>query len=65
MTQCFYATISLGVSSLQVPAIAESALRSAGIALIAVNEAKAKHSSQSFMRQLLAQTIFDSNDGGK
>ena len=53
------------ISGLRTPAIAESALRSAGMALIAANEAKAKHSSQSYMRQLLARTIYDSNEGGK
>lgn len=45
------------ISGLRTPAIAESAIRSAGIALIAANEAKAKQSSQRFMRSLLAQAI--------
>lgn len=47
------------ISGLRTPAIAESALRSAGMALIAANEAKAKQSSQSFMRQLLTQAIYN------
>ena len=38
------------ISGLRTPAIAESAIRSAGLALIAANEAKAKQSSQGFMR---------------
>ena len=45
------------ISGLRTPAIAESAIRSAGIALIAANEAKAKQSSQEFMRSLLARAI--------
>ena len=48
------------ISGLRTPAIAESAIRSAGIALISANEAKAKQSSQSFMRSLLAQAIHSS-----
>jgi hypothetical protein len=46
------------ISGLRTPAIAESAIRSAGLALIAANEAKAKQSSQIFMRELLAQSIY-------
>jgi hypothetical protein len=46
------------ISGLRTPAIAESAIRSAGLALIAANEAKAKQSSQSFMRELLTQSIY-------
>ena len=38
------------ISGLRTPEIAESAIRSAGFALIAANEAKAKQSSQRFMR---------------
>lgn len=45
------------ISGLRTPAIAESAIRSAGMALIAANEAKAEQSSQSFMRGLLAEVI--------
>jgi hypothetical protein len=45
------------ISGLRTPAIAESAIRSAGLALIAANEEKAKQSSQRFMRSLLAQVI--------
>jgi hypothetical protein len=47
------------ISGLRTPAIAESAIRSAGLALIAANEAKAEQSSQSFMRELLAQSIYE------
>lgn len=39
--------------------IAESVIRSAGIALIASNKAKAKQLSQEFMRSLLAQVIYN------
>ena len=46
------------ISGLRTPAIAESAIRSAGIALITANEEKAKQSSQRFMRELLAQSIY-------
>ncbi|MEM9092734.1 MAG: hypothetical protein AAGC93_28905 [Cyanobacteria bacterium P01_F01_bin.53] len=45
------------ISGLRTPAIAESAIRSAGFALIAANEAKAKQSSQGVMRSLLAQSV--------
>ena len=45
------------ISGLRTPAIAESAIRSAGIALIAANKAKAKQLSQEFMRSLLALAI--------
>lgn len=45
------------ISGLRTPAIAESAIRSAGIALIAANEAKAKQSSQNFMRSLLTRAV--------
>lgn len=45
------------ISGLRTPAIAESAIRSAGFALIAANEAKANQSSQRFIRSLLAQAI--------
>ncbi|MEL7071668.1 MAG: hypothetical protein AAGN15_23875 [Cyanobacteria bacterium J06581_3] len=45
------------ISGLRTPAIAESAIRSAGFALVAANEAKAKQSSQGFMRSLLAQSV--------
>ncbi|MEN8444175.1 MAG: hypothetical protein ABG776_04080 [Cyanobacteria bacterium J06555_13] len=48
------------ISGLRTPAIAESAIRSAGFALIAANEAKAKQSSQEFVRSLLAQAIHHS-----
>ena len=48
------------ISGLRTPAIAESALRSAGFALISANEARAKQSSQSFMRQILTQSILNS-----
>ena len=48
------------ISGLRTPAIAESAIRSAGIALITSNEEKAKQSSQRFMRQLLAQSLYRS-----
>ena len=56
------------ISGLRTPAIAESAIRSAGFALIAANEAKAKQSSQGFIRfsereatpTLLAQSIQNS-----
>ena len=47
------------VSGLRTPAIAESAIRSAGIALIEANGAKAKQSSQEFMRSLLAAELLD------
>ena len=50
------------ISGLRTPAIAESAIRSAGIALIAANEMKANQSSQRFMRQMLSQAIIDSSD---
>ncbi len=53
------------ISGLRTPAIAESAIRSAGIALITANESKAKQSSQSFMRQVLAQTIHNEDEGAK
>lgn len=45
------------ISGLRTPVIAESAIRSAGMALVAANETKAKQSSQSFMRGLLAEVI--------
>ena len=48
-------TIDHLVSAMRTPAIAESAIRSAGFALIAANEAKAKKSSQAFMRSILAR----------
>ncbi|MEM9092926.1 MAG: hypothetical protein AAGC93_29900 [Cyanobacteria bacterium P01_F01_bin.53] len=50
-------TIDHLISGLRTPAIAKSAIRSAGFALIAANEAKAKQSSQEFMRSLLFQSI--------
>lgn len=46
------------ISGLGTPAITESAIRSAGTALITANEEKAKQSSPRFMRQLLAQSIY-------
>ncbi|KPQ32782.1 MAG: hypothetical protein HLUCCA11_20575 [Phormidesmis priestleyi Ana] len=46
------------ISGLRTPAIAESAIRSAGLALIAANQKKAELSSQGFMRSLLAQAIY-------
>jgi hypothetical protein len=46
------------ISGLRTPAIAESAIRSAGLALIAANEAKAKQMSQGFMRSQIAQAIY-------
>ncbi|MGB3294767.1 MAG: hypothetical protein WBB01_17420 [Phormidesmis sp.] len=45
------------VSKLRKLAIAESTIRIAGIALIAANEAKAKQSSPTFIRQVLAQAV--------
>ena len=48
------------ISGLRTPAIAESAIRSAGVALITANEERVKQSSQRFMRQLLAQAIYRS-----
>ena len=54
------------ISGLRTPAIAESALRSAGMALISANEVKAKQSSQGFMRQVLTQAIYQSDrEGGR
>jgi hypothetical protein len=55
---CIASCIDHLISGLRTPAIAESAIRSAGLALIAANKAKAKQSSQSFMRELLAQSIY-------
>ena len=46
------------ISGLRTPAIAESAIRSAGMALIVANQKKAELSAQSFMRSLLAQAIY-------
>ena len=45
------------ISGLRTPAIAESAIRSAGVALMAANEAKAKQASQVFMRSMLTQAV--------
>ncbi len=45
------------ISAMRTPAIAESAIRSAGFALIAANEAKAKKSSQQFMRSILGRAV--------
>jgi len=45
------------ISGLRTPAIAESAIRSAGIALIDANERKAKRDSQRFMRNLIEQSL--------
>ncbi|MEL6854623.1 MAG: hypothetical protein AAFO83_05885 [Cyanobacteria bacterium J06607_13] len=55
------------ISGLRTPAIAESALRSAGMALITANELKAKQMSQRFMRQALTQAVgnSDKNEGVK
>ena len=47
------------ISGLRTPAIAESAIRSAGFALIAANQEKAMQSSQTFMRKILAQSIYN------
>lgn len=44
-------------SALRTPAIAESALRSAGIALIEANKRKAEHDARSFMRSLFIEAI--------
>lgn len=44
-------------SAMRTPAIAESAIRSAGFALIAANEARAKRQSQEFMRSVLSAAI--------
>ncbi|MEL6554878.1 MAG: hypothetical protein AAFQ63_15645 [Cyanobacteria bacterium J06621_11] len=53
------------ISGFRTPAVAESAIRSAGFALIAANEAKAKQSSQGFMRSLLARAIHSSDNEGE
>jgi hypothetical protein len=45
------------ISGLRTPAIAESAIRSAGLALITANEAKAKSTAQTFMRDVLLRAI--------
>ena len=45
------------ISGLRTPAIAESAIRSAGIALIEANELKAKQTSQRFIREILSKAI--------
>lgn len=45
------------ISAMRTPAIAESAIRSAGFALISANEAKAKKSSQAFMRSILGRAV--------
>lgn len=50
-------TIDHLVSAMRTPAIAESAIRSAGFALIAANEAKASAASQGFVRDMLANAI--------
>lgn len=50
-------TIDHLVSAMRTPAIAESAIRSAGFALIAANEAKAKAASQTFIREMLSSAI--------
>ena len=44
-------------SAMRTPAIAESAIRSAGFALIAANEARAKRQSQAFLRSVLSDAI--------
>lgn len=44
-------------SAMRTPAIAESAIRSAGLALIAANEEKARTTSRRFMRVLLSHVI--------
>lgn len=45
------------VSAMRTPAIAESAIRSAGFALIKANEAKAKATCTAFMRQTLSKAV--------
>lgn len=45
------------ISGLRTPAIAESAIRSAGIALIDANQRKAKQTSQHFMRRILTHAV--------
>lgn len=45
------------VSAMRTPAIAESAIRSAGFGLIKANEAKAKAACTAFMRQTLSKAI--------
>lgn len=45
------------VSAMRTPAIAESAIRSAGWQLIQANEAKAKERAQDFMRSVLREAI--------
>ena len=52
-------TIDHLVSAMRTPAIAESAIRSAGFALIAANETKAKTASQAFVRDMLCSAIKD------
>ena len=47
------------VSAMRTPAIAESAIRSAGFALIQANEAKAKVVCTAFMRSTLASAMGD------
>ena len=47
-------------SALRTPAIAESALRSAGHALIEANRRKAEHDAQSYIRSLFIEAIEES-----
>ena len=48
------------ISGIRTPAIAESALRSAGTALIEANEKKAKQDSEHFMRQTFHEAMHNS-----
>jgi hypothetical protein len=45
------------ISALRTPAIAESAIRSAGWQLIQANEAKARLNAQGFMRKIMSNVI--------
>lgn len=47
------------ISGLRTPAIAESALRSAGMALIEANEKKTRQNSECFMRQTFREAMYE------
>ncbi|MEM8642678.1 MAG: hypothetical protein AAGG51_28250 [Cyanobacteria bacterium P01_G01_bin.54] len=53
-------TVDHLVSAFRTPAIAESAIRSAGLQLIQANELKAKQGAQAFMRGVLQGAIVES-----
>ncbi|NEO87351.1 MAG: hypothetical protein F6J87_24295 [Spirulina sp. SIO3F2] len=54
-------TVDHLISALRTPAIAESAIRSASLALLRANELKAHQQAQTFMRDLLKRAIKSSS----